>query len=147
MNPIDMILFCPECGRQHIDEPQSEKNWDNPPHRSHECQYCGHVWRPADVPTNGVAEIETKGQRDQVPHRFTDLQKAIFLLCKDLNISVLSEDHSSATLNFQGVMEVDYGVIGELLKNKTIEIGYRTGQIKPYEQIRREIDRCSAKDE
>src|SRR5262249_13103745 len=146
-NPIDMILFCPQCGRQHIDEPQPEKNWDNPPHRSHECQYCGHVWRPADVPTNGVAEIETKGQRDQVPLPFTDLQKAIFLLCKDLNISVLSEDRGSATLNFHGAMEVDYGVIGELLKNKTIEIGYKTGQIMPYEQIRREIERCQAEDE
>src|SRR5215475_10184563 len=63
-NPIDMILFCPQCGRQHIDEPQPEKSWDNPPHRSHECQQCGHVWRPADVPTNGVAEIKTKGQHD-----------------------------------------------------------------------------------
>jgi hypothetical protein len=63
-DPIDMILFCTQCGRQHLDEPQPEKNWDNPPHRSHECQHCGHVWRPADVPTNGVAEIKTKGLRD-----------------------------------------------------------------------------------
>ena len=63
-SPIDMLLFCPICGEQHVDAPQPEKNWDNPPHRSHECQFCGHVWRPADVPTNGVIKIQTKGERD-----------------------------------------------------------------------------------
>ena len=64
-HPIPMLLFCPRCGAQHIDAPQPEKNWDNPPHKSHECQSCSYVWRPADVPTTGVAEIETKGSRDQ----------------------------------------------------------------------------------
>jgi hypothetical protein len=49
---------------QHIDEPQPHKDWTNPPHRSHECQHCGTVWRPADVPTNGVRRIATKGKRD-----------------------------------------------------------------------------------
>lgn len=39
-------------------------HWVNPPHRSHLCHYCGHVWRPADVPTNGVATIKTKGKND-----------------------------------------------------------------------------------
>lgn len=62
--PVDMLLYCPECFEQHIDKPQPDKNWDNPPHRSHECQVCDHVWRPADVPTNGVTSIKTKGQRD-----------------------------------------------------------------------------------
>lgn len=62
--PIPMLLYCPLCNVQHVDEPQPKKNWDNPPHRSHECQSCGHVWRPADVPTVGVAEIATKGKRD-----------------------------------------------------------------------------------
>lgn len=61
---IDMLLFCPICAEQHIDEPQPEKGWDNPPHRSHECQFCGHVWRPSDIATNGVISIQTKGQRD-----------------------------------------------------------------------------------
>jgi hypothetical protein len=63
--PIPMLLFCPNCSLQHIDAPQPEKGWDNPPHRSHECQRCGWVWRPADVPTTGVATIKTKGQRDR----------------------------------------------------------------------------------
>lgn len=63
--PINMLLFCPHCGEQHIDDPQPEKGWDNPPHRSHECQFCGWVWRPADVATNGVAQIETQGKVDR----------------------------------------------------------------------------------
>lgn len=80
--PIDMVLFCPGCGMQHIDEPEviskifachhadpmtcqcDNRRWTNPPHRSHLCHGCGYIWRPADVPTNGVAEIKTKGQND-----------------------------------------------------------------------------------
>ncbi|QOV06301.1 hypothetical protein CPT_Maja_081 [Burkholderia phage Maja] len=61
---IDMILFCPACCAQHIDEPHGE--WTNPPHRSHLCVFCETVWRPADVPTNGVRTIKTKGDDDTV---------------------------------------------------------------------------------
>ena len=74
IKPVDMILFCPACGRQHIDGPEGEGPdgattarlgaWTNPPHRSHLCHYCGHIWRPADIATNGVAEIRTKGKQD-----------------------------------------------------------------------------------
>lgn len=66
--PIDMILHCPNCGEQHIDVANGE--WTNPPHRSHLCKQCGCVWRPADVPTNGVAEIETRGQIDWHPRLY-----------------------------------------------------------------------------
>lgn len=76
--PIDMILHCPKCHVQHIDAPdQQDPNerdfgmttkesnvWNNPPHRSHLCHECGWIWRPADVPTNGVAEIKTRGKND-----------------------------------------------------------------------------------
>lgn len=99
--PIDMILHCPLCGTQHIDEAepdicecehlfhqdheygyctgkkelelgtvidcpcdQFKANWMNPPHRSHLCHSCGTVWRPADVPTNGVQSIKTRGKCD-----------------------------------------------------------------------------------
>ncbi len=77
--PIDMILFCPKCGTQHIDHEEAwggnqgplapgayENRWKNPPHKSHLCHNstCKHIWRPADVPTNGVAEIKTKGKND-----------------------------------------------------------------------------------
>lgn len=50
--------------------------WTNPPHRSHLCGPmeggCGHTWRPADVPTNGVEAIKTKGKNDS-EQRFTKL--------------------------------------------------------------------------
>lgn len=62
--PIAMILFCPQCGTQHIDEPQPDRGWENPPHRSHECQKCRCVWRPADLPTYGVRSLETAGKAD-----------------------------------------------------------------------------------
>lgn len=62
--PVAMILHCPACGVQHLDEPDEVSGWTNPPHRSHLCFACGHIWRPADVPTNGVAAIKTKGAAD-----------------------------------------------------------------------------------
>lgn len=74
--PIDMVLYCPICQLQHIDAPEDlhdieggcdirgSSPWNNPPHRSHLCHGCAYVWRPADVPTNGVAAIKTKGKRD-----------------------------------------------------------------------------------
>lgn len=76
--PIDMVLHCPACGEQHIDAPEwadggyfdtmkNRQTWSNPPHRSHLCHGCGHIWRPADVPTNGVASIKTKGKADSPP--------------------------------------------------------------------------------
>lgn len=61
---IDMILFCPHCYHQHIDKPDAEAGWENPPHKSHKCHHCGCIWRPADVPTNGVENIKTRGKDD-----------------------------------------------------------------------------------
>ncbi len=66
-SPVAMILFCPSCGMQHIDAPDLEKGWDNPPHRSHLCGGCGHIWRPADVPTVGVDTIWTYSSNDSHP--------------------------------------------------------------------------------
>jgi hypothetical protein len=80
--PIDMVLHCSACGLQHVDEPEAgakecvldqwaepavREPWTNPPHRSHLCAGCGHIWRPADVPTNGVQAIKTKGKADSAP--------------------------------------------------------------------------------
>ena len=78
--PLDAVLHCPVCHLQHIDEPEHERDmdvcegpevvdtvivgWDNPPHRSHLCHGCGHIWRPLDVPTNGVQALKTRGQDD-----------------------------------------------------------------------------------
>lgn len=60
--PIDMILHCPSCHHQHIDAP--EASWTNPPHKSHLCAKCATIWRPCDLPTNGVRAIETCGKAD-----------------------------------------------------------------------------------
>lgn len=65
--PIDMVLHCPKCGLQHIDAPDDRTpDWKNEPHRSHLCHNpaCGYIWRPADVPTNGVQAVKTKGKAD-----------------------------------------------------------------------------------
>lgn len=61
-SPIPMLLWCPKCNAQHIDEPS--EGWDNPPHRSHLCHACGCIWRPADVATTGVKDIKTAGDAD-----------------------------------------------------------------------------------
>lgn len=62
--PIPMLLFCPACGHQHIDAPEPATGWTNPSHRSHTCSACKIIWRPADVPTTGVAKIGTCGKAD-----------------------------------------------------------------------------------
>ena len=104
--PVDMVLHCPNCGVQHIDkadcvydhfDPPMEgmtapedavariaamkewertHTWTNPPHRSHLCHSCGHIWRPADVATNGVEAVKTKGQKDSpIATTFLDTDK------------------------------------------------------------------------
>lgn len=67
VGPIPMVLHCPACGTQHIDEPGP--GWDNPPHRSHLCGGCGVIWRVADVPTVGVPEsaLKTSSPADTWP--------------------------------------------------------------------------------
>ena len=62
--PIDMIIFCHRCGVQHIDE--VTPTWANPPHKSHLCHSCGLIFRVADVATNGVKEIQTIGEHDNI---------------------------------------------------------------------------------
>lgn len=69
--PVPMVLHCPRCGWQHIDRPNPKREWDNPPHRSHECQSCFLVWRPADVPTTGVESVTTVGSRDDSAEEWT----------------------------------------------------------------------------
>ncbi|MDQ4121688.1 MAG: hypothetical protein M3209_09610 [Acidobacteriota bacterium] len=101
IKPIDILLFCPRCGEQHIDEASPEicelcghgrsehfnagernicgggepgdendcqcdgfEAWLNPPHKSHRCKFCNHVWRPSDHPTRGVAAIVAKGKAE-----------------------------------------------------------------------------------
>lgn len=75
--PIDMVLHCPACGLQHVDAPDERTpGWVNEPHRSHLCHDCGHIWRPADVPTNGVAAVKTKGKADSPVDQAPNAQQA-----------------------------------------------------------------------
>lgn len=73
--PVDMVLYCPKCGKQHIDAPDLDHDphyegaliWENPPHKSHLCHGCGHIWRPSDTPTNGVARTASGKDADTAP--------------------------------------------------------------------------------
>jgi hypothetical protein len=49
--PIPLLLWCPLCHARHLDEGE----FATKPHRDHSCQNCGLTWRPALVPTVGVA--------------------------------------------------------------------------------------------
>lgn len=60
--PIPMLLFCPQCALQHVD--RKTETWDNPPHRSHKCHFCGCIWRPSDFATTGIGKLATKGELD-----------------------------------------------------------------------------------
>lgn len=77
--PIPMILHCPGCGAQHIDEPEECSDegcphygtphshtdlWQNPPHKEHKCRVCEKLWTPANVPTMGVKELPAVGKPD-----------------------------------------------------------------------------------
>jgi len=70
--PIPMVLHCPRCGTQHIDAPDPESGWTNPPHRSHLCgnvecqddQGRRTIWRPSELFTTGVARLAQVGSSD-----------------------------------------------------------------------------------
>lgn len=65
--PLPMILHCPVCSFQHVDAPDPEIGWTNPPHKSHLCLSCKCIWRPCDIATEGVKEIGTRGKADTWP--------------------------------------------------------------------------------
>lgn len=90
---VDIVTHCPKCGNQHIDQVEFERSgpvvdgvqgcvvtWDNRPHKSHLCAFCGWVWRPADVYTQGVQETNTKGANDSSfepdPYMVVKLERA-----------------------------------------------------------------------
>lgn len=139
--PINMLLFCPQCGEQHIDEAKphvcetcgkSESEcicvtfeaWLNPPHKSHRCNNpaCNHVWRPADVATNGVKDLKSQGARDGSPQpmKATDIilsdvrQQDMFNALKNLfsafaledirNEGIYSDEQSDALSTAQSIL-------------------------------------------
>lgn len=62
--PVPMLLWCPECRGRHIDEGE----FATKVHHTHACQHCGHVWRPAIVPTVGVQFLP--GFKNEKPSEF-----------------------------------------------------------------------------
>lgn len=58
MKPIRALIWCPKCGRQHIDEGE----WATREHHKHRCvgdEGCGHEWTPlVEVSTVGVKHLE-----------------------------------------------------------------------------------------
>ena len=73
MNPeaIPMLLHCPMCNKRHIDE----GDFATKSHHTHACQHCGHVWRPAIVPTVGVQFLPGFKNEKAPP-----LARAVFVL-------------------------------------------------------------------
>lgn len=79
--PVYMVLYCPKCGMQHIDAAdrcaecpggdcmcvKQQERWTNPPHKSHLCHGCGHIWRPSDTPTNGIKATTSGKDADTAP--------------------------------------------------------------------------------
>lgn len=61
--PMEMLLFCPRCGMQHVDAPNEAQGWTNPPHATHTCQGCGLLWRPCNENTTGVLHIAVKEEK------------------------------------------------------------------------------------
>jgi len=88
--PIDMLLFCPVCGLQHVDAADERTpGWTNPPHKSHLCHGCGHIWRPSDRPTNGVVATKTHGERDGTPGPLF-----VYKRCKELERQLAQEQYA-----------------------------------------------------
>ena len=62
-DPVPMLLWCPECKARHVDVGE----FATKVHHTHACQSCGHVWRPAIVPTVGVQFLP--GFKDVAPRK------------------------------------------------------------------------------
>ena len=78
--PVDMVLYCPKCGLQHIDAPDSRSpDWTNPPHKSHLCHGCQHVWKPSDTPTNGVKQTVSGKDSDTAPVKPVDCRGCLHI--------------------------------------------------------------------
>lgn len=54
--PVAVTVFCPKCAAPHVDEGE----WAIRPHKTHQCQSCGHEWRPFPFATVGIAHPASK---------------------------------------------------------------------------------------
>lgn len=103
---VDMVLFCPKCGMQHIDAPDERTpDWKNPPHKSHLCHGCGTIWRPSDTCTNGVTCTESgkdapkpSGEREAVL-QLPPLTDAMYWAVRGTEITVSSGGSDDVTFS------------------------------------------------
>ena len=63
--PVDVVIYCPKCGKQHLDQGEFLTRV----HRKHLCEHtpedspenpktgCGHLWVPFEYATRGVLEV------------------------------------------------------------------------------------------
>lgn len=65
--PQEAVLFCPGCGEQHIDGPEPELGWTDPPHKVHQCHFCRMEWQPMEVETRGVRALGRPSQHAPQP--------------------------------------------------------------------------------
>jgi hypothetical protein len=93
--PVPMILHCPRCHVQHVDEPDERTpDWTNPPHRSHLCHACGCIWRPADIATEGVRSIATVGKADTALNPQAAVQREDEEACVHCGTEGWGSDHA-----------------------------------------------------
>lgn len=66
VHPIPMLLWCPKCHTQHVDEGE----WATiRTHKTHLCAKCGHEWRPANVETVGVESLPDLKHKSRPKHK------------------------------------------------------------------------------
>lgn len=133
-NPIDAVLYCPKCDMQHIDAPEAFKPsgectcagpdqcencasnqdayrewladgpWTNPPHKSHLCHDCKHIWRPSDHPTNGVKALSSGKDADTQPARATlaERELAEARIKHKADLAAAFRDHDADVKDLEG---------------------------------------------
>ncbi len=110
--PIPMFLTCPKCNARHVDEGE----FATKPHHTHSCQGCGLTWRPAIVPTVGVAFLP--GFKNEpaapMPSQAKDAEDAVMLLnatrailgCTDPSAELVADAECvrQLAINFRGAL-------------------------------------------
>jgi hypothetical protein len=55
---VRVHTWCPKCDLKHVDalDEKTGIDWATRPHKTHLCLGCGHLWKPHDYATVGVAD-------------------------------------------------------------------------------------------
>lgn len=52
---VELKLWCPNCGAQHVDETRNGERWDRRAHTTHRCQSCS---KDFDVYVSGAKPVD-----------------------------------------------------------------------------------------